>query len=207
MLAAVGGGGGSGSYGQMPMGGGYPPFSAGQGAMAPPQVTPSSNYGTRSSGNPSGYGSDGGGSGGQYGSRSRGAGNTPQAPRTSSESWLSTHLVALRQVVASKGIVFLSRSRTLPLSKSIMMSAAPTVREQRVFTGWPLQASSSCFADLPDICHKADVAVEVCVQIRLGVCAVQSEQGQGPRPCRRAMGLRKESHGVSSFPPKLLCSQ
>ena len=36
--AAVPGGGGS--YGQMPMGGGYPPFLAGgQGNMAPPQVT------------------------------------------------------------------------------------------------------------------------------------------------------------------------
>ena len=114
MLAAVGGGGGSGSYGQMPMGGGYPPFSAGQGAMAPPQVTPSSNYGTRSSGNPSGYGSDGGGSGGQYASRSRGAGNTPTAPRTSSESWLSTHPVALRLVDASKDIILLSKVTPFP---------------------------------------------------------------------------------------------
>lgn len=82
--AAVPGGGGS--YGQMPMGGGYPPFLAGgQGNMAPPQVTPGSNYGTRSSGTPSGYGSDGQGSGPPYGSRSRSAGGVPTAPRSSSE--------------------------------------------------------------------------------------------------------------------------
>ena len=82
--AAVPGGGGGAAYGQMPMGGGYPPFSAGQGAMAPPQVTPGSSYGTRSAGTPSGYGSDGGGSGQGYGSRSsRGAGTAPPAPRSS----------------------------------------------------------------------------------------------------------------------------
>ena len=69
-------------YGQMPMGAGYPPFSAGQGAMAPPQGAPGANYGTRSSGSPSGYGSDGQGSGPPYGSRSRGTGSTPTAPRS-----------------------------------------------------------------------------------------------------------------------------
>ena len=79
-----GGGGGGAAYGQMPMGGGYPPFPAGQGAMAPPQVTPGSSYGTRSAGTPSGYGSDGGGSGQGYGSRSsRGAGTAPPPPRSS----------------------------------------------------------------------------------------------------------------------------
>ncbi|CAL5229988.1 g13422 [Coccomyxa viridis] len=72
-----------GSYGQMPMGGGYPPFSPGQGNMAPPQVTPGSAYGTRSLGTASGYNSDGQGSGGAYGSRSRSAGNAPPAPRSS----------------------------------------------------------------------------------------------------------------------------
>ena len=71
----------------MPMGGGYPPFSPGQGNMAPPQVTPGSAYGTRSLGTASGYNSDGQGSGGAYGSRSRSAGgNGPPAPRSTSES-------------------------------------------------------------------------------------------------------------------------
>ena len=67
--------------GRCPMGGGYPPFSAGQGAMAPPQATPGSSYGTRSAGTPSGYGSDGGGPGQGYGSRSsRGAGDRSTTP-------------------------------------------------------------------------------------------------------------------------------
>ncbi len=90
MSAAVPGNSG-GSYGQMPMGGGYPPFSPGQGNMAPPQVTPGSAYGTRSLGTASGYNSDGQGSGGAYGSRSRSAGgNGPPAPRSSSKSWCLT---------------------------------------------------------------------------------------------------------------------
>jgi len=59
----------------------------------------------------------------------------------------------------------------------IMMSAASTVKEQRIVTGQPLQASPSCSAHLPNIYHLAEVAVKVCVQTRLGVCAVQSEQG------------------------------
>ena len=102
MFAAVPGGGNSGgSYGQMPMGGGYPPFSPGQGNMAPPQVTPGSAYGTRSLGTASGYNSDGQGSGGAYGSRSRSAGNAPPAPRSSSESKHVTFFVPLDPMSAT----------------------------------------------------------------------------------------------------------
>lgn len=84
MSAAVPGNSG-GSYGQMPTAGSYPPFSPGQGNMAPPQVAPGSAYGTRSLGTASGYNSDGQGSGAAYGSRSRSAGNAPPAPRSSGE--------------------------------------------------------------------------------------------------------------------------